>query len=112
VRFGPGASYRESAAKPFGEVMKQILRAKRFYEKAKYGALADAWLHVAGEEIASRTRIRGYKNGRLAVEVSSPVLMHELTGFLRAAFLERLRQMPGGQDLVEIRFQLGERAKD
>jgi len=94
-------------ARPFGEVLKEIVRAKRFYEKAKYGALVEAWGDVAGPEIAVRTRITGYKHGRLTVAVNCPVLLQELGGFLRAALLEKLRETPGGRDVVDIRFRLG-----
>ena len=102
---GPSSPSR-GGAKRFGDVMKKLLRAKRFYQKSKYGPLVTAWEEVAGEEIASCTRIAGYEHGRLTIQVDSSVLMQELSGFLKSALLQELRRTPAGQDVVGIRFTL------
>jgi len=106
VRRSLGA--RRDKAKRFGDVLKGVLKTKRFYLKGKYGALADAWQHVAGEEIAARTRLISFEHGRVTIEVSDPVLRHELAGFMRAALLAELQKAPGAEDVVEMRFQLGQ----
>jgi predicted nucleic acid-binding Zn ribbon protein len=93
-------------AKRFGDVMKRLLRAKRFYQKSKYGPLVTAWEEVVGEEIASRTRIGAYEHGRLTIQVDSSVLMQELSGFLRSTLLQELRRKPAGQDVVDLRVTL------
>jgi hypothetical protein len=99
-----------SGAKRFGDVMHKLLRAKRFYQKSRYGPLVTAWEEVAGEEIASRTRISGYEHGRLTIQVGSSVLMQELSGFLKSALLQELQRRPAGRDVVDLRFTLAGRS--
>jgi len=91
----------------FGDVLGQLLRAKKFYQKGKYGALVDAWREVVGEEIGARTRIVSFEHGRITVEVTDAALHQELSGFMRAALVQQLQQAAGGEDVVELRFRLG-----
>jgi len=105
-RAGQGAM-PEGGAKPFGDLLKGLMRRKRFRQRAKYGRLAQAWEGVVGEQVAGRTRIAGFREGVLLVEVSSPVLLQELHGFLRPVLLEQLRRTEGGRDVASIEFRLG-----
>jgi len=98
------------ASKSFGHVLKEVLREKRFYQKARYGRLAQAWENVIGEEISRLTRITGYSNGRLVIEVASSALLQELSGFMKPLLLEKLRTEQGAQDVVSLEFRLGTQA--
>ncbi len=100
-------SFGEISGKQFGNVLKKLLKKKRFYQKNKYGALSEAWEEVVGEDIASETKIVSYKHGRVRVEVSSSVLLQELSGFMKDRILRELKQTSGGEDVSEIRFCLG-----
>jgi len=95
------------AARPIGEILKALLRSKRFYERRKYGALVDAWRTVVGEDIARHTRIVAFEGGEVLVEVDAPVLLHELSGFMRSALLAHLQRTRGGEDVAALRFRLG-----
>ena len=98
---------RQGGAKQFGDVLTKLLKAKRFYQKSRYGPLVAAWEEAVGNEIASRTKISAYEHGHLTVEVDAPVLLHELSGFMRSALLEQLKRTRGSEDIVELRFRLG-----
>lgn len=100
-------TFGDISAKEFGNVLKKVLKKKRFYQKSKYGALSRAWKEVVGEEIADETKIVSYKNGRLRVEVNSSVLLQELSGFMKDNILEELQQTSGGTDVSDLRFCLG-----
>lgn len=100
-------SFGKTPGKQFGNVLKKLLKEKRFYQKSKYGALSNAWEEVVGEELASQTKIVAFKHGRVRVEVKSSVLMQELSGFMKDSILQELQQTSGGQDVSEIRFCLG-----
>ena len=97
--------------KAFGEVLKGLLKRKRFYEKGRYGALSHAWERVIGEvlgdEVAAQTCVTAYRHGLVTVDVACPVLLQEMGGFLRAKLLERLQSVPGGEDVGDLRFRMG-----
>ncbi len=93
--------------RPIGDLIRSLLKRKRFYEKNKYGALMDAWSELVGEAISERTRITGYRSGVLQVDVYSSVLLQELTGFLKHSLLEGLQATEAGRDIADIRFRLG-----
>ena len=48
---GPGGG----SAKRFGDVLAQVAKAKRFFQKSKYGPLVNAWQAAVGDAIAART---------------------------------------------------------
>ena len=95
-----------------GDLLKRLLKGKRFSQKGRYGALSVAWRQVMeevlGEECAGQTRIGSFSHGRVVVEVEGPVLLQELSGFLRQKLLERLRSLPGTEDVADLRFRLGQ----
>ena len=97
----------QGGAKRFGDVLTKLLKAKRFYQKSRYGPLVAAWQDAVGEEIGSRTKISAYEHGRLTVEVDSSVLLHELSSFMRSALLNQLKRTRGSEDIVELTFRLG-----
>ncbi|MFP4028293.1 MAG: DUF721 domain-containing protein [Candidatus Brocadiia bacterium] len=108
MTFGDTVRYSRSSARGFGAVLSRVLKQKRFYQKGRYSAVSRAWEEVAGPEIASRTRIASYEDGKLRVEVESSVLLQELSGFMRETILEELRRTSGGEDVAEVRFCLGD----
>jgi hypothetical protein len=97
-----------------GDVLTRLLKAKRFSQKGRYGALSLAWRQVVeevlGEECAGQTRVGSFSHGRVMVEVEGPVLLQELSSFLRQKLLERLRSHPGAEDVADLRFRLGQQS--
>jgi predicted nucleic acid-binding Zn ribbon protein len=98
-------------ARPIGDVLKALLRRKRFLQKGKYSGLTEAWAALVGEAVASRTRIRSFQEGRVTIEVTSSVLLHELNGFMKPQLLSGMRQSRGGRDVADLRFCLGNGAE-
>ncbi len=94
-------------AKPIGDVLKALLRQKKFLQKGKYSGLTQAWAELVGTAISARTRIRGFQEGVVTVEVSSSVLLHELSGFMKPQLLSGLRASKGGRDVADLKFCLG-----
>ena len=98
------------AARPIGDVLKALLRRKRFLQKGKYPALTEAWAELVGEAIAARTRIRSFEEGKLTIEVTSSVLLQELSGFMKQQLLAGMQGCKGCKDVAELRFCLGDAA--
>jgi predicted nucleic acid-binding Zn ribbon protein len=101
-----GETPRGDEAKPLGVIARRLLRSKKFREKGKYGALSRAWAELVGAELAARTRVASLKNGTLAVEVDSSVLLHELDGFMKQELLTQFRAVEAGRDVARISFRL------
>ncbi len=96
----------EDRARPVGEVIRALVRRKRFHEKGRFGPLAQAWTEMVGEAIARRTRVHDFNDGTLTVEVDSPALLHELNGFMKEDLLAGLRGGRPGRDVNALRFRL------
>ncbi|MCK4373950.1 MAG: DUF721 domain-containing protein [Candidatus Brocadiae bacterium] len=105
----PGRRAGRRGARPLGEIMRGLLRRKKFREKGKYGALVDAWCELVGEAIAARTGIRSFKDGELVIEVDSSALLHELNSFMKQQLLQGLRESRGGRDVAALRLCLSAR---
>ncbi|MHC4591741.1 MAG: DciA family protein [Planctomycetota bacterium] len=96
-----------AGARPLGQIAGELLRRKKFQEKGKYAALEQEWRELVGPSVAAKTRVRGFKDGRLVVEVTSPVLLHELNSFLKEQLLSALQETEAGRDMAEIQLRLG-----
>ena len=101
----------DGTARPVGDFLRGLMRRKRFEQKRKYGALAEAWVQLVGEAIGARTRICGFDEGRLVVEVDSSALLYEMNGFMKQQILAGLQGDDAGRDVVEIRFRLANGAR-
>jgi predicted nucleic acid-binding Zn ribbon protein len=104
---GDSVTYGKRDVFLFGDILRKILKRKRFYEKNTYGKLSQAWETTVGKEVASHTRIKAYQNGILKVDVDSSVLLQELRGFLHRQILSELQATPGGEGIAEIVFRMG-----
>jgi len=94
-------------ARPIGDVIRALMKRKRFSQKGRYAALTEAWRGIVGEGIAARTRISSFAGGELIVDVDSPVLLQELTSFLKDQLLAELQSTEPGRDMAQLRFRLG-----
>ena len=93
--------------RPIGDIARALLRRKKLYEKGKFSALVSAWSELVGEAIAARTHIRAFKDGGLVIEVDSPALLHELSGFMKKQLVSGLQATEAGKDVAGIRLCLG-----
>jgi predicted nucleic acid-binding Zn ribbon protein len=71
--------------------------------------LAGLWREIAGERIASQTRVLGLKNGVLTVGVATSPLLSELSAFHHEHLLEQLRARQGTA-IRDLRFRRSPRS--
>ncbi|MBN1256601.1 MAG: DUF721 domain-containing protein [Planctomycetes bacterium] len=69
----------------------------------------ELWQQAAGEEIASKTRIRGCRNGTLHVDVFSPALRAEFEQFSGESLLRALQEIAPEIAVHKIKFHLAEK---
>jgi predicted nucleic acid-binding Zn ribbon protein len=103
MRFDPD----DQKAVPLGDVLKKIMKRMRRVDRGKFSGLQRSWNELVGEQIGERTRVAGFREGELTIEVESSVLMHELNSFMKHELLAALQQTDKGRDVARLRFRLG-----
>ena len=72
------------------------------------GKLGRAWVEVVGPELARRTRVVGpLRGGVLRIEVDSPALLSELSGFESERLHQQMRERFKRSYVRKLKFQLG-----
>jgi len=109
MSFGDKIDYGNVKIKKFGSVFEKIVRKKKFLSRNKYRALLNAWEKVVGSEIYEATQIKAYEKGKLKICVDSPVLLHELKGFMKENILIELKYAYKDGDVYDIVFMAGKK---
>jgi predicted nucleic acid-binding Zn ribbon protein len=100
---------RPKGAEAIGDVLARFMAASPVGRELSREALAAAWKDAVGAEVAAETRVRGWRDGVLTVEVQSSALLSELSTFYRASILAALRARRGEKvaEVKDISFKLG-----
>jgi hypothetical protein len=82
------------AAKPekIGDILRDFLHATGLTNQLKHLELYSAWEEVVGAQLAPHTRIAGYKQHKLYIEVDSAAHLQELATFYKPHLLRDLRE--------------------
>ncbi len=94
---------------PIGDVLSDLFRLRGYGQVGAHRQLADLWREVAGEMIASRTRVVGVQHGVLQVGVENSALLQELEAFHKTSLLERLSSQQSQPPIRDVRFRLSRR---
>lgn len=89
-----------------GDVLRELFALKGLNRVGVGRAVEAAWAEVAGEEVASRTRVGRLRRGVLEIVVQDSSLLHELVAFRKAELLRNLQRRLGGR-VRELRFRSG-----
>jgi hypothetical protein len=104
-----GGMARRRAAPEFrqGEqLITGLFRRLGLVEQARSWRAMALWPRAAGPRIASHARAERLRNKTLVVRVSSSAWANELS-FLKAELLAKLRALPGGEAIKDLRFSVG-----
>jgi len=107
-RFGSGPRSRrrkgDRGAEELGDILSRILR-RRFASEGRRTAELRASLEAfLGSDRARQIQIRGVRDGRLTLAVSSAPLRHELESFYSHSLLGFLQSERGRPDIRTLRF--------
>lgn len=94
-----------------GEVLSHLFTLRGYGRTQTGRQLSDVWSSLAGETIASRTRVQGIKAGVLQVGVHSSAMLQELEGFHKWSLLERLKSEHDDLGVTDIKFRLSARTE-
>ncbi len=89
-----------------GDVLAQLFALRGYGRVRGDRQLREIWQSVAGELIASQTRVSGIKGGVLQVGVGSSGLLSELAAFHKWSLVERLQQEHPELKITDIKFKL------
>jgi predicted nucleic acid-binding Zn ribbon protein len=88
--------------KGIGEILEQLKRSTTLGEQLEFAEIWRRWPEVAGDPLFAHGQPRGVRDGRLYVEVESPVWMHKYA-YARWDILARINAM-AGRELVSDLF--------
>ncbi len=93
--------------RPLGELVREFMEVSGLSRRAEQAHVEAAWRKVAGPEVASRTRLLGVKRYVVTIEVGSPALLSELSGFKKADLTRRMQAELPDQLVKELKFVQG-----
>ena len=102
-----GAQRRGGEPRAVGDVLAKFLRASGLKEKLRSPQVYDCWPEVAGVEACSHSRVVGFTNCVLHVEVDSAPWLQMLATFRKAELLQNLKERMTGVRITDIRFRIG-----
>ncbi|MFP4057298.1 MAG: DUF721 domain-containing protein [Candidatus Brocadiia bacterium] len=96
---------RSSHPEKIGDILRDYLHASGLSERLKHLEVYSAWEEVVGPALAPHTRVAGFKDHKLFVEVDSAAHLHELSTFYKGYLLDDLRERLGGKLVRDIVFR-------
>lgn len=99
---------KRPGAEALGDLLAGFLKASKTGRDLARDALEARWSETVGPEVAASSRVRGYRDGLLTIEVASSALLQELSTFYGASILAVLKAKGGPfGEVREIAFRLG-----
>ncbi len=93
-------------AQPIGKILESVVRDLGLAKKLSEQRAVIEWPDVVGRRIAEHARAMRVDEGRLFVEVDSPVWSQELT-LMRREILRQLNDRIGRKTVDNVHFVLG-----
>ena len=98
---------RGGEAKPVGDILARFMRTSGLKDKLRSPEIYDCWPEVAGPEASRHSRVVGFNNCVLHVEVDSAPWLQMLASFRKPELLQGIKQLMSGVRVTDIRFRIG-----
>ena len=102
-----GYRTKNATPQPLGDVLGRFMRTSGLKDKLRSPAVYNCWPEVAGPDASQHSRVVGFDNATLYVEVDSAPWLHMLSQFRRRELLQGMREMMRGARVTDIRFKIG-----
>jgi len=96
---------RQASAERIGDILRGFLESKGLASKLKHLEIYSAWEEVVGSVVLPHTRVAGFAQHKLYVDVDSAAHMHELNSFYKTQILQDLRDKLPGMFIEDIIFR-------
>ena len=101
---------RRGRPEALGEILARYMRASGLKEKLRCPEVYDCWPEAAGPEASRHSRVVGFDNCILYVEVDSAPWLQMLAAFRKPELLRGVREAMSGVRVTDIKFSIGSRA--
>lgn len=91
---------------PLSAAISEYITRRGFARVQGNAQLASIWSKVAGESIASKTKVLGLSRGVLEIGVSSSAVLNELVSFHRTELLKKMQGEYPDHKISELKFKL------
>ena len=98
---------RRGGTDRLGDVLSGLLQKRGYGRPLALQSWREAWARVAGPRLAARSRVSGYRDGTLTVEVASAAQRYELESFHAGDLLGRLQKDPSSTGVRRLVFRVG-----
>ena len=99
--------FRRGGPQPVGDILVRYMRASGLKQKLRSSEVYDCWPDVAGLEACEHSRVVGFNNCVLYVEVDSAPWLQMLATFKKAELLTGIKQLMSGVRVKDIKFKIG-----
>lgn len=103
----PREGRRYGNPQPVGDILAGFMRVSGLKEKLRSPEVYDCWPEVAGPEASEHSRVIGFSNYVLHVEVDSAPWLQMLATFRKSELLDGIRQVMSGVRITDIKFKIG-----
>jgi len=100
----PQRSQQPAGPEAIGGIVSRLFQMRGYARPQGDAELRELWSEIAGEQIASGTKVMGLRNGVLTIGVNSSPLLSELSAFHHERLLEAL-QAKHGKRIKDLKFK-------
>jgi len=98
---------RRGGTDRLGDVLAALLQKRSYGRPLALQSWREAWGRAAGERLAARSRVAGYRDGTLTIEVTSAAQRYELEAFHGSELLARLHKDAAAGVVRKLVFRVG-----
>jgi predicted nucleic acid-binding Zn ribbon protein len=98
---------RRGSTERLGDIVSSLMQRRAYARPLALAGLRGAWSRVVGERAAQRTRVAGFRDGVLTVEVESAAERYELESFRSRELLTALQSDPNVPTIRRLVFRVG-----
>jgi hypothetical protein len=98
---------RRGGTERIGDVIAGLMQRRGYARPLALAGYSEAWLRAAGKRLAERSRVAGFRDGALTIEVSSAAQRYELEAFHARQLLSALQSDPNISPVRKLVFRIG-----
>ena len=97
----------QSGPQRIGKILHEFFQTTGLAARLKHLELYAAWEELVGPELRAHTRVIGFRNHKVHIEVDSAAHLHELSSFCAQSLLEELRARLPALHIAALVFKPG-----
>ena len=98
---------RRGGTEKIGDVIAGLMQRRGYARPLALAGYREAWARAAGARLAGRSRVAGFRDGTLTIEVSSAAQRYELESFHSRQLLGALQADTSISTIRKIVFRIG-----